>query len=139
MLNFSAMSDDESMGTVQILTEPSCTNPNAVLYAVPVDGYRFDHWSTGSTDNPYTFTVTSDTTIIAYFVSNGGTQGIGDVEGSDIKISVLDGHICVEGVADEYVRVYDIAGRMVPNRSLPLGVYMVKVGALPARKVVVVR
>ncbi|MCR4659450.1 MAG: leucine-rich repeat domain-containing protein [Bacteroidales bacterium] len=67
------------------------------------------------------------------------TQGIGDVEGNDILINVLDGRIRVEGIADEEVRVYDIAGRMVPNRSLPLGVYMVKVGNHPARKVVVVR
>ena len=140
LYEFSAASNDESMGTVQVLTVPSCSNPNAVLYAVPADGYRFDHWSTGSTDNPYTLTVTSDTTIIGYFVlEGGGTQGIDEVGEDDIHISVIDGHIHVEGVAEEKVRVYDITGRMVQNRSLPSGVYMVKIGLSTAQKVVVMR
>ena len=138
MVGFSAVSDDASMGTVQVLTAPSCTDHNAVLNAVPADGYRFDHWSTGSTDNPYTLTVTTDTTIIAYFVSSG-TQGIGEVEEDDIHIKVFNGRICVEGITNEEVRVYDITGRMVQNHSLPSGVYIVKVGTLPAQKVVVMR
>lgn len=133
----SAMSDNESMGSVQILTEPSCTNPNAVLYAVPADGYRFDHWSTGSTDNPYTLTVTSDTTVIAYFVSNGGTEGIDEVGEIDIRISVFNGCISVEGVEQKDIQVYDITGRITDNRALPSGVYIVKIGQYPARKVVV--
>ena len=138
LYEFSAASADESRGTVQVLTEPSCSNPNAVLNAVPANGYRFDHWSTGSTANPYTLTVTSDTTIIGYFVANG-TQGIDDIEESDILISVSDGHINVEGIAEKEVQVYDITGRMVQNRSLPSGVYIVKIGTLAARKVVVMR
>lgn len=136
MFEFSAMSNDESKGTVQILTEPSCTNHNAVLYAVPADGYHFDHWSTGSTENPYTLTVTTDTTIIGYFVSN---SDINETEANDIHISVLNGQISVEGMANEELRVYDITGRLVRNHSLPSGVYLVKVGTLPARKAVVIR
>lgn len=138
MVGFSAMSENENMGNVQILTAPSCTDYNAVLSAVPNNGYRFDHWSTGSTDNPYTLTVTSDTTIIAYFVSDG-TQGIGEVRAGDIRISVFNGRVCVEGITNEEVRVYDITGRKVQNHSLPSGVYIVKVGDLPAQKVVVMR
>ncbi|MDY6371014.1 MAG: leucine-rich repeat protein, partial [Bacteroidales bacterium] len=210
LYEFSAVSADESRGTVQVLTEPSCSNPNAVLNAVPANGYRFDHWSTGSTDNPYTLTVTndtiitayfeeittptytvtvtadnptngsvtgggvfeegttitltatpsdgyhfdhwstggtdnpytltvtSDTTIIGYFVANG-SQGIDEVVEGDIHISVSDGHINVEGVAEKEVQVYDITGRMVQNRSLPSGVYIVKIGTLAAHKVVVMR
>ena len=138
-VGFSAISDNDSMGSVQILTEPSCSNPNAVLYAVPADGYSFDHWSTGSIDNPYTLTVTSDTTVIAYFVSNGGTEGIGEVGEDDIHISVFNGCISVEGVEQKDIQVYDITGRITDNRALPSGVYIVKIGQLPARKVVVLR
>lgn len=136
---FSAVSADESMGTVQVLNEPSCSDLDAVLNAVPANGYRFDHWSTGSTDNPYTLTVTSDTTIIAYFVSDGGGTGIGEIGTDNIRISVSDGRIIVEGVAEEEMRVYDITGRIVQNRTLPSGVYMVKISTLPAQKVVVIR
>lgn len=112
---------------------------SVTIAAYPADGYHFDHWSTGSTDNPYTLTVTSDTTIIAYFVSNGGTEGIGDVEGEDIQIIVSNGCIVVEGVEPKDIQVYDITGRTVQNRALPSGVYIVKVGTLPAQKVVVMR
>lgn len=37
------------------------------------------------------------------------------------------------------VGIYDIIGRQVANNNLPNGVYLVRVGDLPARKVVVVR
>ncbi len=108
------------------------------LNAIANNGYIFDHWSTGSTDNPYTLTVTSDTTVIAYFVSNGGTEGIGEVGESDIHISVFNGCVVVEGVEQKEIQVYDITGRITDNRALPSGVYIVKIGQYPARKVVVI-
>ncbi len=142
-LSFAAQSADESMGTVQVLNEPTCTNPNAVLNAVPASGYRFDHWSTGSTQNPYSLTVTTDTVITAYFVSEGGTEGIEDINADGVNIYVKDGRIVVEGTTEEY-SIYDITGRMVAHSHgaevaspLSCGVYLVKVGLRPARKVVV--
>ncbi len=112
---------------------------SVTITAYPADNYLFDHWNTGSTDNPYTLTVTTDTIVIGYFVSNGGTEGIGEIGEDNIRISILDGCIFVEGIPNEEVRVYDITGRMVQNRSLPSGVYIVKIGTLPAQKVVVMR
>lgn len=137
--SFAASSDNNNMGTVQILTMPTCTAPNAVLYASANNGYRFDHWSTGSTSNPYSLTVTSDTVITAYFVSDGGTEGIGDVDGSTIHVYTDGGNIIVNGAEGEKVKVFDMVGRPVGTQSLPTGVYMVKVGTLPARKVAVIR
>jgi hypothetical protein len=136
---FNAESADNNMGTVQILTMPTCTAPNAVLYASANSGYRFDHWSTGSTSNPYSLTVTSDTVITAYFVSEGGTEGIGDVDGSTIHVYTDGGNIIVNGAEGEKVQVFDMVGRPVGTQSLPTGVYMVKVGTLPVRKVAVIR
>ena len=129
------------MGTVQILTMPTCTAPNAVIYAVPNSGYRFDHWSSGSTDNPYSLTVTTDTVLTAYFVSEGGTEGIEEVgeQESDVKVYTENGRIVVEGAEGETVRVLDMVGRPVGTHSLPAGVYMVRIGDLPARRVVVIR
>ena len=43
-----------------------------------------------------------------------------------------------EGAEDEIVRIFDITGRSVSNEALPTGVYIVKVGDRPARKVVVI-
>lgn len=129
----------ENKGTVQVLTEPTCTNHNAVVYAQPASGYRFDHWSTGSTDNPYSLTVVVDTVITAYFVLEGDTQGIEGVERDDMQIIVSNGHIVVEGVEQKDIHVYDITGRTRHNHALPSGVYIVKIGQLPARKVVVLQ
>ena len=140
---FSAVSEDDNKGTVQVLNEPTCTNPNAVLNAIPASGYRFDHWRTGSTQNPYSLTVTTDTVITAYFVSEGGTEGIEDINADGVNINVKDGRIVVDGTTEEY-RIYDITGRIVVHGRgsevaslLPCGVYLVKVGLRPARKVVI--
>ena len=139
---FTATSDNEQMGTVQILTMPTCTSPQAVVYASANSGYHFDHWSTGGTENPYTLTVTTDTTITAYFVSSGGgTEGIDDIVSSDVKVYVTAGrvHVIIEGRPADEFKVYDMMGRNVSNESLSAGVFLVKIGDLPARKVVVIR
>jgi hypothetical protein len=44
----------------------------------------------------------------------------------------------VNGTTDE-VRVFDMVGRIIRNEALPAGVYMVKVGDRPARKMVVIK
>lgn len=143
--SLSAESADNTMGTVQIITRPTCADSNAVLNAVSNSGYRFDSWSNGVTSNPYTLTLTSDTALVAYFVSeSGGTGGIDDIVERDIKVYSCDGHIVVEGAEGEEVQVYDVMGRRVYHAihaeelsTLWGGVYLVKVGNLMARKVVV--
>ena len=66
-VSFSAVSNNNTMGSVQILTMPTCTNPQAVVYAVANSGYQFDHWSDNSTSNPYSLTVNEDMELTAYF------------------------------------------------------------------------
>ena len=67
--NFDISSNDEAIGTVEILNTPlSCSNATANILATPTDGYVFSHWSDGTTSNPYNLTITQDTTIIGYFV-----------------------------------------------------------------------
>jgi hypothetical protein len=39
----------------------------AVLYAEANDGFAFDHWSDGNTDNPRVITSTEPQTFVAYF------------------------------------------------------------------------
>ncbi len=66
-------------------------------------------------------------------------MGIGDPNVENINIYTLNGHIIVEGAEGETIRIFDITGRSVRNEALPTGVYIVKVGDRPARKVVVVK
>ena len=153
---FSAVSNDNTMGTVQVLTMPSCTNPQAVIYASANSGYRFDHWSDGNTANPYSLTVTEDTELIGYFVPDGGTQGIDDLTSVDgMKVYTRGNTIVIDfsgqQAADgrQSVVVYDVMGRVIKQTSdsgqqaaieIPVtsaGVYMVKVGDQPSRKVLV--
>ena len=44
-----------------------------------------------------------------------------------------------EGAEGEAVCIFDITGRRVHNDALPTGVYLVKVGNSPARKIVVIK
>ena len=65
--------------------------------------------------------------------------GIGTPDADAINIYALGGRIIVDGADGETVRIFDITGRSVLNRGLPAGVYIVKVGDRPARKIVVMK
>ncbi|MBO4752470.1 MAG: leucine-rich repeat domain-containing protein [Bacteroidales bacterium] len=142
---FTAVSNNNSMGTVQILTMPTCTNSQAVVSAVANSGYRFDHWSDGATTNPYSLNVTGDMTLTAYFVSvGGGTEGIDEVDSDKVKVYARGREIVIEGVESGDALVYDVMGRIVHKGLIDgfihvnaAGIYMVKVGEREARKVVV--
>ena len=70
-VNDAAMGSVTGAGTYNEGT--TCT-----LTATPNAGYRFVDWGNGTSDNPYSFVVTSDVTLTATFAA---TQGIEDVEG----------------------------------------------------------
>lgn len=139
LYSFDAVTADPNMGEVQIIVMPSCESPQGEILAVANEGYRFAHWSDGNTNAQRTIVVTSDTTFIAYFEADGGTEGIGGIEAVNAKVYAEHGRIVVEGVEGETVSVFDVAGRQVKNSDLHAGVYMVKIGSAPARKVVVTR
>ena len=107
--------------------------------------WQFIGWSDNGTGNPRSIFVTSDTSIVAFFewVADS-TQSISDILSSDIKVYALDGRIVVEGADGEEVRIYDMMGREminseVRNSRYPTGIYLVRVGTRPARKVVVIK
>ena len=74
-------------------------------------------------------------------------NGIDDLEVMGYRLCVMDGRIVVEGANSETVSLYDVMGRQLATSHLsPFtfhlstpGVYLVKVGDRPARKVVVVK
>ena len=69
----SVSSANTSMGTVSGggTYEEGAT---ATVTATPKSGYKFTKWSNGSTANPYTFTVTSDVSLTAYFEQSSTPQ-----------------------------------------------------------------
>lgn len=116
------------------------------IRATPNDGYRFVRWNDNDTNAVRTVTVTANATYTAYFEND--PFGIADIDVTQIKVYATEGRIMVLGAEGVDVRVYDMMGRQVAYSNaddehdipVPLaGVYLVKVGTLPARKVVVIR
>ena len=110
-------------------------------------GYRFLRWQDGNTDSVRTVTVTGNATYTAYF---GETVRIDDVaDGEEVRVWSYNGRIHVAGAEGKEVCVYDMLGRLVRRMqplesgklevAVPAGVYLVRIGNLPARKVVVVK
>ena len=135
--NFSATSNNQTHGTVQILHNPECINNQAEVQANPSSGFHFVRWDDGDTNSHRYIEVVQDTTIQAEFAEDS-TEGIENINDNSIRIYSFGSRIVVEGTTDE-VRVFDMTGRSVRNEALPVGVYMVKIGARSARKVVVMR
>ena len=116
---------------------------NVTVSATPFEGITFEGWSDNAgqsvftTENPYTFALMGNTTLMAVF---SNTNGVEEASGQRPVVGVVDGRIVVEGAEGETVVVYDIAGRMLPtiDTPLPTGVYTVKVGTRHSQRVVVI-
>lgn len=143
--SFSAITSDSTMGTVTVLTQPTCTSPTAVIYASANTGYRFDHWSDGDESNPRTLTVSIDTVIVGYFVPDG--VGIDDAVRSAVTVAAQGLDVVVGGATGQRIRIFDVMGRLVAARNeateeqhfhlATAGVYLVQVGDGAAQRVVV--
>ena len=64
---------------------------------------------------------------------------INDVENDGIHVWVEGRQIKVEGTKGQPLFIFDITGRQIANNNIPTGAYLVKIGNIPARKVVVIR
>ena len=74
-----------------------------------------------------------------YTSGNGGNAGIEETDMENITILVRDGKIVVEGAEGQTVSIYDMEGRKVSDSGLSTGVYLVKIGDHPAKRIVVLR
>lgn len=78
-------------------------------------------------------------TELTFHVHFLNQSGIAEQPSSDVIVYYADGHIIVKGAEGETVQVFDIMGRRMGNHALATGVYMVKVGSRPAKKIVVTK
>ena len=104
-------------GTYSYMEEVTAT-------ATPAAGFVFDHWSDGSTENPYVFNVTHNITLIAVFVSDGsGEEGIDDVEALNYSIypNPTTGKVNIQSttVENEPMKLYNLYGQLL--QTLPAG------------------
>lgn len=74
-----------------------------------------------------------------------GTEGVDEADGQGVVVYAAEGSIYVDAAQPAEAAVYDMMGRCVAtvttgaSTSVPAGVYLVRVGTLPAKKVVVIR
>ena len=87
---FEVSSADESKGSVEIVTEPTCSSA-AVIKAISKTDYAFYGWSDGNIDNPRTAFVSSDTTFTAVFVPDTVTLGISTANSAQGSVSNSSG------------------------------------------------
>ena len=138
-------SNDYSMGTVTGGGQYE-HGSTATCAAVPYNGYHFERWSDNNTQNPRNITVNSNISLTAYFAAN---VGIDDIDDSGIIVYAKDYQILIEEAIGEPVTIYTIDGRAIAllpkateHVAIPvsnIGIYIVKIGNHPARKVVVIR
>ena len=121
----------------------NCGSGNqGITCSQPVLEYAHDLWSTH--EELVRAVVLSD--LVAEFRA---ITGIDDVEGSNANIYSVDNTIVVKGAENLTIYVYDVNGRCVRKQAnatetveftmSSTGVYLVKVGNAPAKRVVVVR
>ena len=140
-----ATANDATMGRV-LNTGVYEAGTTVSLYAEAYPGYHFVRWSNTETANPLVFEVTEDVELVAIFEAN---VGIEDVDGSNVTIFSNDSKIVVRGAENMNVYIYDVNGRIVRSEAnvsdnveftmANTGVYLVKVGNAPAKRVVVMR
>lgn len=114
------------------------------LRAVPKSGCDFVEWSTGSIANPMSFVLTCDTAFVAVFRSRTGIEGVDD---SGLRVTTDGLNVTVDNPTGEPLELYDIQGRLISTSEirntvfrLPTsGVYILKVGGMPSRKIVAVK
>lgn len=68
------ISSDENKGSVFVEQDSYPYGSTVTVTANPVLGYKFEQWSNGVQDNPYTFTIVSDTTLMATFVADSSSS-----------------------------------------------------------------
>ena len=113
------------------------------IHAMPRDGFLFVQWSDGNTDTAHFVTVLGDSTFIAYF------QGVSvkEVKEDAPWVYAEPEAIVIRNVqAPELTTVSDVSGRILFKGNVTdsqriavraAGVYFVRIGQWPVRKVVV--
>lgn len=80
-----------------------------------------------------------NTVSLTNYGNSGGNNSLENLENSNITIRVLNDEILVEGCENCEVNIFDIEGRKVSNKGLNSGVYFVKAGNNPTKKVVIIK
>lgn len=117
------------------------------LTATAKSGDIFVKWWDGNTLNPYPYTVTSDTEVKAYFLGAESTVDNESIQKEENAQIAVSGQTLSVTVAEEsMLYIWDYKGSLFRNLKipaggytliLPAGGYLVKVGDMGARKIII--
>lgn len=127
---------DPSMGTVSPVGSSLVDSASSFsATATPAPGHRFVAWKNGatevSTDNPYTFSVTSDITLTATFEAE--QQGCDSPETviTGLRPNPVTDKVILDVTTSGEVSVIDNTGRVVLRQQVTPGSNILQVGTLP--------
>lgn len=135
-------------GTVSATSGGEITHGETVrLKAQPEPGMLFIKWWDGNTLNPYPYVVTSDTEVKAYFVGIASTVDNETIRNDEnVRITVGGGTLSILTEEASMVYIWDHKGALFHAQKvsagryafdLPAGIYLIKVGDLGVKKVMV--
>ena len=140
---------NDAMGYVLPASRQVEAGDTVTLTAQANAGYHFVRWSNGHNQATITIRVTGDITLEAIFAADQPVTGIDESDMENVTIYSAQSTIFVRGAEGKDVTVYDINGRTISSqmsaaetvefRMAATGVYLVKVGNAPAKRVLVVR
>ena len=119
--------NDAAMGSATYTMDGN----TAVLTATPNEGYEFTGWNDGNTENPRTVTVTSDTTFMAIFTTNGSSS-LQEVNAREFAIypNLAKSFVTLEFEAlqeNTLLKILYINGRRVRTLDLKAGVEALRI------------
>lgn len=135
-------------GTVSVLPIGKVTHGDKIqLKAQPASGMLFVKWWDGNTLNPYPYTVTSDTEVKAYFLGAESTVDNESIQKEEKAQITVSGQTLSVTVAEEsMLYIWDYKGSLFRNQKIPAGAYtlnlpaggyLVKVGDMGTRKIII--
>ena len=139
--SFSAISENQAIGSANILKEATCDDMSVEVEALPNEGCAFLYWEANgeqvSAENPYSFILEQDTWLVAHF------SGTGVAEKESVCVTYPNparDQLRLQyspDVQPKLVEFYDLQGRLVRAQSqglesldmsqLPTGTYTMRV------------
>ncbi len=144
-----AVSNQADYGYVIGSDDGLCFGEAVSVEAIPYDGYLFQDWNDGETDNPRIIKILSDTVVVARFVADSTLSIIEDDFYGGFNVVTVGQTINVSSSYPTIIQVFDVVGRCLyrsktkeDNCSLIVsdkGVYVVVIDDNQTKKTVVGR
>lgn len=149
MLNkYKPLVEQTKGGKISVSTSDSVAYGTDIRLKATADpGYIFLKWSDGNTLNPYPYKVEDNSSVSAVFIGKGLTVDNESIQKEENAQITVSGQTLSVTVAEEsMLYIWDYKGSLFRNQKIPAGAYtlnlpaggyLVKVGDMGARKIII--